>query len=116
MKWLLLTLLLIPTLAQSEETVPKGDPLILVMRCFDGVAHPDVALKDGFGELPFVEGNGSFESQVGAAPIGFTLYVNPETMSWTIISTIDGYDGHCEVMGGDKKSFRPAMRKEGVKL
>ena len=78
----------------------------MILRCFD--YDGSQALKDQFGEIAFVQGNGDieFSNNKGSVPVEMTLYVNPETKSWTQMYKL-GETLHC-VSAGGSATFRAA--------
>jgi ribosomal protein L24E len=100
----LILLISLGSTAAFANPSKKGVEVPMILRCFDH--HGGAALKEGFGELPFVEGNGDIEiGNNKSAPIKFELYVNPDKLSWTIMFTLG--DLHCVSAGGDS-TFRPS--------
>jgi ribosomal protein L24E len=97
------------TLSYADE----GVEIPMVIQCQD--YHGGTALKEGFGELPFVEGDGDINlGNNKSAPIKFELYVNPDSLSWTIMYELG--DLHCVAAGGEG-TFRPAdIEPDGIKM
>lgn len=93
----------------------KGTQLPIILRCFN---HPaDNGLKNNFGELPFVEGEGNIEFTHGKdlVPINMKLFVNPNTQSWTIMFILSP-KLNCVAAGGSG-TFKPAdIAEEGIRM
>lgn len=105
----------IPEIPQPQPENHKGVALPMILRCFDYPA--DEGLKNGFGELPFVEGDGDIEftNSKGSVPIKMKLYVNPDTHSWTTVFILSP-TLNCVAAGG-ADSFGPAnIAEEGIRM
>jgi hypothetical protein len=92
----------------------EGVEIPMVLQCFDyNASH---ALEEGFGEIPFVQGNGDINmGNKKSAPIEMTLHVNPDNKSWTIMYEL-GDNLHCVAAGGEG-TFRPAgIEPDGIKM
>jgi hypothetical protein len=91
-----------------------GVEIPMVLQCFDyDGTH---ALEEGFGEIPFVQGNGDINmGNKRSAPIEMTVLVNPDNRSWTIMYKL-GDNLHCVAAGGEG-TFRPAgIEPDGIKM
>lgn len=101
-------------LVSSAQANDDGFDVTMTLRCFDyESAH---ALKEGFGELPFVQGNGDINmGNEKSAAIEMTLFVNPDTRSWTQMYKLG--DRYNCVSAGGEGTFRPAnIEPDGVKM
>lgn len=100
--------------AGSAYANPEGVEIPMILQCFDyDGTH---ALEEGFGEIPFVQGNGDINmGNKRSADIEMTLLVNPDNKSWTIMYKLTN-DMHCVAAGG-AGTFRPAgIEPDGIKM
>ena len=107
---ILFLLIAVSTVSYANE----GVEIPMVLQCFDyNASH---ALEEGFGEIPFVQGNGDINmGNKKSAPIEMTLHVNPDNKSWTLMYEL-GDNLHCVAAGGEG-TFRPAgIEPDGIKM
>ena len=92
----------------------EGVDIPMTLKCFEyNASH---ALEEGFGELPFVQGNGDINmGDDRSAPIEMTLHVNPDNKSWTLMYKLSD-KLNCVAAGGEG-TFRPAgIEPDGIKM
>ena len=114
MKWLALTFLLVltvtaPAKAEQPPTAPALVPI--GMSCAERL--PDTALKEQFGEIPFIEGPASIFINPRELISGtFRMYMSPTPPhSYTIFFIIKD-EFYCLLMTGDTAG--PANREDGI--
>ena len=96
-------------ISSSVHANPDGVDIPMMLKCFDYDGKH--ALEEGFGEIPFVQGDGDINmGNDRSAPIEMTLLVNPDNRSWTIMYKLDE-KLHCVAAGGGG-TFRPAGTSE----
>jgi hypothetical protein len=103
-------LIAVSTVSYANE----GVEIPMVLQCFDyDTSH---ALEEGFGEIPFVQGNGDINmGNKKSSDIEMTLHVNPDNRSWTLMYKL-GENLNCVAAGGEG-TFRPAgIEPDGIKM
>lgn len=107
------SIIILLMVASTFSYANDGVEIPMTLQCFG--YDTGRALEEGFGELPFVEGDGDINlGNDKSAPIKFTLHVNPDNRSWTIMYELG--DLHCVAAGGDG-TFRPAdIEPDGIKM
>ena len=111
---LIKALLGIIMVSSSAYANDNGVDVPMTLRCF--AYDASIALEEGFGELPFVQGNGDINlGNDRSAPIEMTLHVNPDNRSWTMMYKL-GDKLNCVAAGGEG-TFRPAgIEPDGIKM
>lgn len=99
--------------ANAQQPDP-GVEIPMTLRCF--AYETGHALEEGFGELPFVQGNGDINmGDDRSVPIEMTLHVNPDNKSWTLMYKLSD-NLNCVAAGGEG-TFRPAgIEPDGIKM
>ena len=100
--------------SSSAYANSEGVEIPMMLQCFD--YNASYALEEGFGEIPFVQGNGDINmGNKKSAPIEMTLHVNPDNRSWTLMYKL-GDKLNCVAAGGEG-TFRPAgIKPDGIKM
>jgi len=99
--------------ANAQQPDP-GVEIPMTLRCF--AYETGHALEEGFGELPFVQGNGDINmGDDRSVPIEMTLHVNPDNKSWTLMYKLND-KLNCVAAGGEG-TFRPAgTEPDGIRM
>jgi len=108
LKYIATLLIIITSVAQAEEPPQGGMLLPITTQCTNPSTEMTNMIEDKYSEIAFAQGQATIQYQKTGewVQVPFTLYVNPDALTWSMIAFMPAGPG-CLISSG--QGFIPAV-------